>query len=183
MEEELKLLKEICNNLDNVKIEYMITGSIAMAFYSTPRMTRDIDIIINVSSKDIQKIFNLFQKDFYISEESVKEALKNSSMFNIIHNETIMKIDFIVRKDDEYRIKEFSRRRKIAISDTLISVVSPEDLILSKLFWAKQSKSEMQLRDVKNILSIVKNIDYDYIKEWSQKLKLEELLKEVTKNA
>ncbi len=182
MQEELKLLKEICNKLDSANIEYMITGSIAMAFYSTPRMTRDIDIIIDVSLSDIQKIINLFQNDFYISETSVKEAIKNSGMFNIIHNDSVMKIDFIVRKNDEYRIKEFSRRQNIKIADTLIYVVSPEDLVLSKLFWAKQSKSEMQFRDIRGILAMAKNIDHDYIKEWSQKLKLEELLDEVTKN-
>jgi hypothetical protein len=182
MEDEIKLLKEICGKLEDSGIEYMITGSIALAFYSTPRMTRDIDIIIKVLPSDLQKIISLFRDDFYISETAVKEALVNSSMFNVIHNETIMKIDFIVRKNNEYRIKEFSRRQKIALAGTLISVVSPEDLVLSKLDWAKQSKSEMQLRDVRNIFAMARNIDYDYIREWSQKLKLEEILQEVTKN-
>jgi len=182
MNDEIKLLKEVCSKLEDADIEYMITGSIALAFYSTPRMTRDIDIIIKVSQDDIQKIISLFKADFYISETAVKEALANSSMFNIIHNETVMKIDFIVRKNSEYRIKEFSRRQKIAIGDNLISVVTPEDLVLSKLAWAQQSKSEMQLRDVRNIFANGKNIDYDYIKEWNQKLQLEDLLTEVTKN-
>jgi hypothetical protein len=110
MEEELKLLKGICNKLDNADIEYMITGSFAMAFYSTPRMTRDIDIIIDVLSKDINKIIDLFKNDFYISQTAVEEAFRNTSMFNIIHNDTIMKIDFIIRKNEKYRLKEFSRR-------------------------------------------------------------------------
>ena len=66
MEEEFELLQEISGKLDNAKIEYMITGSIAMAFYSTPRMTRDIDIIINISINDRHKIVDLFQNDFQI---------------------------------------------------------------------------------------------------------------------
>ena len=173
MEEELKLLKDICNKLDNARIEYMLTGSFAMAFYSTPRMTRDIDIIIKVSPKDIHQIIDLFKNDFYISQAAFEEALKNTTMFNIIHNDTVMKIDFIIRKNEEYRVNEFLRRQKISIDDTLISVVSPEDLILSKLFWAKDSNSELQLRDVRAIKAAVKNIDDDYIKKWAKKLNLE----------
>ncbi len=182
MEEELKLLKDICNKLDNARIEYMLTGSFAMAFYSTPRMTRDIDIIIKVSPKDIHQIIDLFKNDFYISQAAVEEALKNTTMFNIIHNDTVMKIDFIIRKNEEYRVNEFLRRQKISIDDTLISVVSPEDLILSKLFWAKDSNSELQLRDVRAIKAAVKNIDDDYIKKWAKKLNLESILKKVLHN-
>jgi hypothetical protein len=182
MEEELKLLKDICNKLDIADIEYMITGSFALAFYSIPRMTRDIDIIINVLSKDVNKIIDLFKNDFYISQTAVEEAIRNTTMFNIIHNDTIMKIDFIIRKNEEYRLKEFSRRLEFSIDDTIISVVSPEDLILSKLFWSKSSGSELQLRDVRNIMKTVKNIDENYLKEWSKKLDLESLLKGVTEH-
>jgi hypothetical protein len=183
MEEELEILKEVCGKLDSAEIEYMITGSIAMAFYSAPRMTRDIDIIINVSVNDIEKVINLFQKGYYINEIVVKEAIKNRSMFNIIHNESVIKIDFIIRKDELYRIEEFSRRQEIKVDNSSVSVVSPEDLILSKLFWVHQSDSELQLRDVKNILAMMKNIDKDYLVKWSKILKIEKLIQEVIDNA
>jgi hypothetical protein len=70
-------------------------------------------------------------------------------LFNLIHNENVIKVDCIVRKQNDYRINEFNRRQRIKIRDFETWIVSKEDLILSKLFWAKDSRSETQLRDVK----------------------------------
>jgi hypothetical protein len=65
----------------------------------------------------------------------------------------VIKVDFIVRKQDEYRRVEFERRQKVAILDFTTCIVSKEDLIISKLWWAKDSHSELQLGDVKNLLA------------------------------
>jgi hypothetical protein len=64
----------------------------------------------------------------------------------------VIKVDFIVRKQNEYRVEEFSRRQTIEIEGTPVSIVAPEDLLLSKLVWAKDTGSEMQLRDVRHML-------------------------------
>ena len=178
MNEELALLKDVVQRLDKAGIEYMMTGSMAMALYSTPRMTRDIDIIIQVTYADVGKIVNLFKGDFYIDESSIRQAIRDSGMFNIIHNESVFKVDFIIRKNEEYRIKEFLRRKKIDIDGSQVSIVSPEDLILSKLVWAKTAQSELQLRDVQRMMAI-KNIDKEYLSLWSKRLEVEELLKKV----
>ena len=181
MNEELALLKDIARRLEDAGIEYMMTGSMALAFYSTPRMTRDIDIILQVSYADIGKIVALFKKDFYIDENSVRQAVRDQSMFNIIHNESVIKVDFIIRKDEEYRKEEFLRKRKITIEGSQVSIVSPEDLILSKLVWAKTSQSALQLRDVKQMMLNVKQIDHEYLTKWSKTLGVEELLTSVRK--
>lgn len=97
-------------------------------------------------------------------------------MFNIIHNEAIIKIDFIVRKDTEYREAEFERRRCINFQGLTIYVTSPEDLILSKLELASESLSEMQLRDVRNLL-MMPSLDRDYIKYWVERLGLSDIYK------
>ena len=73
-------------------------------------------------------------------------------MFNLIHNESVIKVDFVVRKSDSYRQEEFARRMTITLDDFQTWIVSREDLILSKLLWAKDSKSEMQQRDVRTCL-------------------------------
>lgn len=182
MNEEIELIKEVASRLRQAGIEYMITGSMAMAVYSTPRMTRDIDMVIQVSPEHTAKIVDLFRNDFYIDEASVQRAISHSGMFNIIHNESIIKVDFIVRKNDEYRAHEFSRRRQIEIEGELLSVVAPEDLILSKLVWVQQSNSELQLRDVRQILAVVQDLDNDYLQKWSEELGVEELLKKVREN-
>lgn len=176
MNEELELIKEVATLLEQAGIGYMMTGSMAMAVYATPRMTRDIDMVIQVTHEDIEKIMRLFQNDFYIDETSVRQAVDNRGMFNIIHNESVIKIDFIVRRDEEYRNQEFSRRQQIEIEGTTISVVAPEDLILSKLVWAKQSDSELQLGDVRQMFAEINEIDDDYLDKWSEKLGVANLL-------
>ena len=181
MNEEIELLKDIARRLEDAGIEYMMTGSMALAFYSTPRMTRDIDIILQVSYADVGKIVALFKKDFYIDENSVRQAVRDQSMFNIIHNESVLKVDFIIRKDEEYRKEEFLRKRKITIEGFQVSIVSPEDLILSKLVWAKTSQTALQLRDVKQMMLNAKQIDHEYLTKWSKTLGVEELLTSVRK--
>ncbi|HEV8052601.1 MAG TPA: hypothetical protein VGP47_08900 [Parachlamydiaceae bacterium] len=93
-------------------------------------------------------------------------------MFNIIHNEQAFKIDFIVRKDDEYRLVEFKRKKRIQLENVTIWIVSPEDLIISKLYWAKDSLSEMQIKDVRNLLLSIPQLDNEYIRDWVNKLNL-----------
>ena len=183
MMDELAVLKVVVNRLESASICYMITGSIAANFYATPRLTRDIDIVIDVEGNEADKLFSLFSKDFYVEIGLIKNALQDRQMFNIIHNEAIVKVDFIIRKDDEYRRIEFGRRRSIDFEGLRIDITSPEDLILSKLSWAKDSFSEMQIRDAKNLMKTVPDLDMDYIKEWVPRLGLQEIYKKVQENA
>jgi hypothetical protein len=85
MTEELQLLKDIAGRLNGAGVEYMMTGSMALAFYANPRMTRDIDIIIHVAPNDANAILDLFQRDFYLDPGSVQQAIRNHGMFNAIH--------------------------------------------------------------------------------------------------
>lgn len=177
MSEEIDVLKDVTQRLDKIGIQYMMTGSMAFALYSIPRMTRDIDIIINMFEGDVSKIIEIFQEDYYIDAVSVRQAIRYKSIFNIIHNESIIKVDFIIRKDTDYRIEEFSRRRAIDLDGKPLSVVTPEDLILSKLVWAKKGESELQFRDVVNMLKSMVTIDYAYMELWANKLGVSELLR------
>ena len=147
---EFKVLKNVVNKLNKNKIPYMISGSVAMNYYSQPRMTRDIDIVVEIDNT--AKFYNLFKKDFYIDLEIIKSSVRNKSIFNIIHLKEVIKIDFIIRKDSEFRKTEFRRKKKVKIDNFDIFIVTIEDLILSKLVWAKDSHSEIQLTDVKNLL-------------------------------
>lgn len=182
MTEEIELIKDVASRLEKVGIYYMMTGSMAMAVYATPRMTRDIDVVIQVSPEDTGKIVKLFQDDFYIDEASVRQAVQNRDMFNIIHNECVIKFDFIVRKNEKYRVEEFSRRQQIDIEGVPIFVVAPEDLILSKLVWAKDSESELQLKDVRQMVAVLDGLDFDYLDEWAGELGVEILLAKVRSN-
>ena len=100
-------------------------------------------------------------------------------MFNMIHNALVVKVDCVVRKDTEYRREEFTRRRSASIADQQVFIVSPEDLILSKLDWAKDSRSQLQLDDVRNLLRSVQGLDTEYLNRWVHRLGLAPLYQEV----
>jgi len=170
MSEELEVLKEVARRLDGTGIAYMITGSTAANFYAVPRMTRDIDIVVELSERDIGKFILAFEKDHYLEPKTVREAVKSKRMFNLIHDQYVIKVDFVVRKDTPYRRREFSRKKQISVDRQNLYVVAPEDLILSKLEWAKDSKSEVQLRDVRNLLQSVKGLDRRYLARWAKQL-------------
>jgi hypothetical protein len=179
MIEELEVLKIVTTRLGEQAIPYMMTGSMAANYYTVPRMTRDIDIVVELSDRDVERMVALFEDDFYIDQEAVYEAVSQQRLFNIIHQRYVIKVDFVVRKDTPYRREEFARRKEISIEGHRVSIVAPEDLILSKLEWAKESRSEMQLADVRSLLS-VPDLDRSYLLRWSQTLGLESLYREVT---
>lgn len=181
MSEELEVLKRVTQRLADYEIHYMVTGSIAMNFYAVPRMTRDIDIVVELGEAEVNRITDAFQEDFYIEREALEQAVKFQGMCNLIDISSLIKVDFIIRKDTEYRREEFARRQSVLIEGQEVFFVAPEDLILSKLDWAKESRSEIQLKDVRNIIDAVPNLDQDYLASWAGRLELEELYREVNR--
>jgi hypothetical protein len=174
---ELDILRDVTRKFDQLNIQYMLTGSLAMSYYSQPRMTRDIDLVVNISQTSIKKMETLFIADYYISIDSVINAIDNEFMFNLIHTESSIKVDCIVRKKEEYRLTEFERRQKIRLTDFDIYIVSKEDLIISKLIWFKDSNSELQKKDIKNLL--VSGYDNDYLQRWIVRLNLKKHYEDV----
>ena len=177
MQNELDIVRDVSQRLDASAIGYMLTGSMAMNYYAQPRMTRDIDVVVALRPMDAERVVKLFSPDYYVSREAVDSSIAHQSLFNLIHNESVIKVDCIVRKQNEYRLHEFNRRRRIKIQDFETWIVSKEDLILSKLFWAKDSHSELQLRDVKNLVAT--GCDRAYIEHWTPELGLANLWKEI----
>lgn len=179
MSEELALLKIVTQRLSKANIAYMISGSIACNYYTVPRMTRDIDIIIELKSAGVDKFVTLFQSDFYVDKEMIRKEVSRRGMFNLIHNQYVIKIDFIIRKESEFQDSAFFRRKKAIIENKPMWFISAEDLILSKLLWAKDSHSEIQLKDIRNLVGTVSNLDIRYLDSWISKLGLEQIYKEV----
>ena len=137
MQSELDILRDVTKRLDEARIQYMLTGSFALNYYAQPRMTRDIDIVVALTPKDADSVVALFEDDYYVPRNAVVRAITNQTLFNIIHSESIFKVDCIVRKNTEYRILEFERRQQVEVDEIKIWIVSKEDLIISKLHWAK----------------------------------------------
>ena len=173
---EIDIVRDVSHKLEGAGIGYMLTGSMAMNYYALPRMTRDIDVVIEITAQDIERVTALFRPDYYVSEQNIRESVTRESVFNAIHRESVIKVDCIVRKNDRYRRLEFERRRKVSVLDFTTYIVSKEDLIISKLWWAKDSRSEVQLGDVKNLLAT--GFDAGYLEHWTRELGLNSLLQE-----
>ena len=176
-QEQNDVLGDFTKRLDKIGIEYMLVGSMALVHYAMPRATVDIDIVVKISPGNIDEFIAEFENDFYIPQGRAKDASQRKGMFNILNNETILKIDCIVLKENEFDANAFSHRQKVDYAgDFDVWIIRKEDLILSKLNWAKNTKSERQMLDV---ASIIRNgFDNEYVEKWARKLGVDRLLRE-----
>ena len=94
---ELDILKDVTNKFDDLSIQYMLTGSLALSYYTQPRMTRDIDLVVEIVPALIDKIEDRFKSEYYVSFDAIKEAVEKDLMFNIIHTGSTIKVDCIIR--------------------------------------------------------------------------------------
>ena len=173
---ELDILRDVCTRLEKARIEYMLTGSMAMNYYAQPRMTRDIDIVVQLEASDAARVVSAFAPDYFVPDEALHSALQERGMVNLLHLESVVKVDLIVQKQAPYRKTEFARRVHVDLPGFSAWLVSREDLILSKLAWAKDAQSELQMRDVRNLLS--GDCDVPYLRQWAPALNVTELLED-----
>ncbi len=168
------VIRDVCERLDRAGLQYMLTGSMALCYFAEPRFTRDIDIVIDLEPGDSKAFVRLFSPDYYLDEDAVRNAIQNRGMFNALHVKEAFKIDFIVRKKTIFHHTHFTRRKQVSFNGISTWIISKEDLILSKLVWAKESHSETQLRDIKNLLTT--GYDQAYVAKWVGTLALEGIL-------
>lgn len=127
--EEKKVFLKMITVLENLKIPYMITGSVASILYGKPRLTNDIDIIIALKREAVLKLRkSLPSEEFYVPlEETICEEINRKGQFNIIHIPTAIKMDCIILKDTEFDLEQFKHRKKIPfIDDTEAFTSMPE---------------------------------------------------------
>jgi hypothetical protein len=179
MHDELSVLKLVTGRLEAAGLAYMVTGSVALSFYAEPRMTRDVDLVVDLRRSDTTRVLELFGAEFDVDADRIRDAITQRSMFNVIHTAAVVKVDIIVRKAGPYREEEFRRRRLAEIDGVPMWVVSAEDLVLSKLDWARDSRSEVQLRDVRRLIKAQPRLDWTYVEQWAARQGLLDLVSEV----
>jgi len=173
---------KVIDKINSLGFPYMLTGGMAVLFYGNPRTTHDIDIVVEIDKSVIPSIISSFKDDFYISEEGIKDAISHKTMFNIIHPETGVKIDFWILKDIPCEKIIFQRRVKKEILGKEIYISTPEDTIIRKLLWYKQSDITKHFDDTLGILQIQgKNLDYNYIEKWAKELGILDVWKKIKK--
>lgn len=179
----LETLDWICNKLESLHIPYMITGGSAVGFWGHIRTTMDIDMVIQMRSSQVNAFSEAIKSEAYLDAQTVKEAAKNKSMFNIIPNETLFKVDImLLDESDDYEMQKFGRRIRMNFEGREIYVISPEDLIISKLIWSKGAgSSERQIKDCESIWKInQESIDKDYINKWIDVLNIKDEFNKLT---
>jgi hypothetical protein len=171
------LLQRVISVLDEARVSYMLTGSLAAAYYAVPRATQDIDLVVEVSPEQLRHLTDLISSaGFYVSLAAAKEACAQEGQFNAIDPESGWKVDFIIRKSRAFSRSEFERRIWATALGLDLAMVTKEDLVVVKLEWATKRESELQIRDVRAILgSAGPEFDCDYVGRWVSELGLGEL--------
>ena len=175
--EQRSLLRLVVDRLNSVGITYMVSGSLASSLHGEPRMTRDIDVVVDATREQLETFRGLFDpKTYYVTDPL--EALAHRSMFTIVEIMTGWKVDLMIRKERAFSRSELERRIQAKIGDVEVLVVSPEDSILSKLEWMKLSGSDRQLGDVVGMIDANDDrLDWGYIRYWASELSVGEQLR------
>jgi len=173
----IETLRDFVEKMNALGIEYMVTGSYAMSAYGEIRMTRDIDVVVQLSENQLKSFFDKFKDGYYISDESIRRAIERRSMFNIVSLLHGGKVDCIVQKDTEFARRSFARRYKVNVGDVEFWTTTKADLIIAKLNWARDSHSAIQIRDIANLTG--PEYDSEYVGDWISRLGLDEIWSEV----
>ncbi len=174
----------IAKAFDELGILYYIGGSVASSVYGMPRATQDVDMVTDLNPQQVSSLVEKLSAAYYIDEDIILEAINGGFSFNLIHLETMIKIDIFITKNEPYHRSVFQRRREdtLDIEDNSLKfyIASSEDIILSKLDWFRLGgfMSEQQWRDIQGVLKIQKDsLDIKYLLTWAKKLGLNDILK------
>lgn len=169
--------------MEKLGIPYLVSGSLASSIHGIARATRDADIIADIQEKHAEVLTDGLKDRFYVDAEMIKEAIRHRSFFNLIHLDSMFKIDVYILKQDTFSKEEFKRRQKVILipsPEKTAYIATPEDTVLSKLKWYKMGEgiSERQWNDVLGILKVQgEHLDMFYLKRWAEKLGISDLLK------
>jgi hypothetical protein len=177
--QEADLYRIFTDKLNEYKISYAVTGSVASIIYGEPRMTHDVDIVIEMKTDDVIKISEAFPaNEFYTPpSEVIKIELKKRSRghLNIIHHQTGFKADIYFTGSDQFQLWCINNARKFKFNNSIISAAPPEYVIIKKLEFYKEGGSEKHIEDIKSILiHSEKIIDFTMLKEFVARYGLHE---------
>jgi len=146
----------------------MVVGSYASTFHGEPRMTRDIEIVVDPSESSLEVLVDLVDRDrFYLGD--AMEALRDRGMFNLIERHSGWKVDFVIKKDRPFSDAEFERRIPARVNGVDVEIATVEDTILAKLEWSAASRSDRQLSDV-IAMAAIQELDRVYLEQWAKEL-------------
>ena len=185
--EPVEVTLKVTNVFENLGVPYLIGGSLASTLHGLVRTTQDSDIVAEMGVEHLQPFVSALQNEFYVDDEMIAEAIQRYSSFNIIHRETMFKVDVFIPRPRPFLQSQLARVQKQTFSfETEVSAkfASPEDTILSKLEWYRMGGevSDRQWRDILGVLKTREGeLDLDYLRKWANELKVTDLLERALK--
>jgi hypothetical protein len=183
--EPVQITQRLVREFEDLKIQYYVGGSLASSLHGIPRATQDVDIIADIALQHIPKLVNALEAEFYIDGDMIREAIQRRKSFNLIHYETMFKVDIFIPKLDTASQEEMERRQQYQVSDSprnLLYLASAEDIILNKLQWFQMGGgvSERQWNDVLGVIQVQhQKLDHSYLERAAQQRGVVELLKKI----
>jgi hypothetical protein len=174
---------------EKLKIRYYIGGSLASSAFGVARSTLDVDIVAEMKPDQARALESLLKKEFYIDADSITKAIEQKSSFNLIHLESLFKIDVFILKPEPFSQQAFSRRREKSVSEgpaQKLYFPTPEDIILIKLDWYRCGNeiSNQQWKDVLGVLKVQGGrLDLNHLMLWAKELMIVDLLQRALKEA
>jgi len=187
--EPVEVTLKVTGVFERLGISYLIGGSLASTLYGMVRTTQDSDIVAEMRLEHLQPFVTALQDEFYVDDEMIAESIQRNSSFNIIHRETMFKVDVFIPRPRPFLQSQLARaQRQTFIFETEVSAkfASPEDTILSKLEWYRLG-GEVSDRQWRDILGVMKtragDLDLAYLRLWVGELKVSDLLERALSDA
>jgi arginine deiminase len=180
--EPIAVTLQVTGGLEQLGVPYFIGGSLASAIHGISRATMDVDLIADLQPEHVEPFARLLEDAFYVDTEAMRTAIHRRNSFNIVHRDTMIKVDVFIRGTRAYDRSQFSRRVLQSLAtepERSAFVASAEDTVLAKLEWYRMGGevSERQWRDVQNILKVqADRLDRDYLRQWATQLGILDLL-------
>jgi len=172
----IESLTEVARALEHVGAAYAVTGSIASSIHGEPIQSIDVDLIVSASPEQAGKLAEMLKPRFYAEVDTLRAAAANNDFVNVIDQRTSLKVDLSFVKG-EFLTNALRRRvrSRIGGAEPEFWFVTPEDVILMKLLWRKESQSAKQWA---NALSVAQvrgaRMDWKYLFEQARELGIED---------
>ncbi|MEZ4226789.1 MAG: hypothetical protein R3B13_37955 [Polyangiaceae bacterium] len=181
---ETELFRVFTDRLNALRLEYMVTGSVAGTLYGEPRVTHDVDLVLRLPGKRVSELVLQFPIEaFYCPPEEiiVQELLRGQrGHFNLIHHETGFRADVYLVGRDPLHSWALSERRSIEVEGQPIWVAPAEYVIVRKLEFFREGGSEKHIRDIRGILEISSDlVRREIVELWVDRLGLAQAWGEV----
>jgi len=173
----------VVSALERLGVAYQVGGSFASSIHGRGRSTMDVDLVADLEPSHVDAFVAAIGDGYYADAGMIREALRERSSFNLIHNATVFKVDVFVPKDRPYDREALARRARDRIEghggSGEVYVASAEDTILAKLEWFRLGgeTSERQWNDVLGVLEVQGDaLDRAYLERWASELGVAALL-------